>query len=141
MKEVAIWESGTYRGRSAFGHKDPDVLPLQPDSWLSDVLHKMAPGDNSSLDADTHEIEEDSGRAALDHPFLGMPQVKAMCEPVLLTWCPVDPSIEPTAHDYHHIVWYPGMRVVQRRKQAYLDSHPHIRALSDLHLQSGKVSD
>ena len=40
----------------------------------------------------------------------------------------VDSTIEPTAHNYEHIVWYPGIQVVQRRKQAYLDSHPHIRA-------------
>lgn len=43
----------------------------------------------------------------------------------------VDPTIKASAHDYHNIVWYPGMEVVERRKQAYLESHPQIRAHSD----------
>jgi hypothetical protein len=76
MSEVYL--SGTYRRRSDSStflrHKDsdPDVPLLQPDSWLSDVLHKMAPGDQSSLEVDTREIEEDLRTAARDHPFLGM---------------------------------------------------------------------
>jgi hypothetical protein len=49
-------------------------------------------------------------------------------ECVIITLIPVDSSIEPTAYEYENIVWYPGMEVVERRKQAYLDSHPHIRA-------------
>ena len=51
---------------------DPDALTLQSDSWLYDMLHKMAPGDDqSSLKADEREIEDDLMRAARDHPFLG----------------------------------------------------------------------
>ena len=42
----------------------------------------------------------------------------------------VDSSIDPTAYHYHTIPWYPGIEVVERRKQAYLDSHPNIRASS-----------
>jgi len=69
--------SGTYRSRgSAARRKRLDAPSLQPDSWLSDVLHKMAPGDSqSSLEADAREIEEDLRMAAHDHPFLGMCEV------------------------------------------------------------------
>ena len=56
-----------------------------------------------------------------------------MCELATLYECVitlilVDASIEPTAYEYENFVWYPGMGVVERRKQAYLDSHPNIRA-------------
>jgi hypothetical protein len=63
--------SGTYQppGRQ----RNPDVLTLQSDSWLYDVLHKMAPGDDqSSLKADEREIEDDLMRATHNHPFLGV---------------------------------------------------------------------
>jgi hypothetical protein len=55
-------------------------------------------------------------------------KVATLYECVLITSILVDSSIEPTAYEYENIFWYPGMDVVERRKQAYLDSHPHIRA-------------
>jgi hypothetical protein len=66
--------SGTHRGRSIFGHQDRNTPPppLQPDPWLSDVLLKLAPGDQSSVEADAREIQQDLKKAARDHPFLGM---------------------------------------------------------------------
>jgi hypothetical protein len=50
----------------------------------------------------------------------------------------VNSGIEPTASDYENIIWYPGIKVVQRRKQAYLDSHPNITAHDD-QLQSNRA--
>jgi hypothetical protein len=55
-------------------------------------------------------------------------EVATLFECVIITSILVDASIEPTAHEYENIVWYPGMGVVERRGRAYLDSHPHIRA-------------
>ena len=52
----------------------------------------------------------------------------------------VDSAIEPTPYNYENIVWYPGIDVVERRKQAYLDSHPSIRAHSDALLQSSSIT-
>ncbi|KAF5378095.1 hypothetical protein D9615_007609 [Tricholomella constricta] len=112
-------DSGTYH--PSFSHKSRDALTLEPNSWLSDVLLKMAPCDSqSALEADTCEIEADLKAAARDLPFF------------------VDPTIKPTAYNYENVVWYPGMGVVERRKQAYLDRHPNIRAHSEL-LQSNSV--
>jgi len=42
----------------------------------------------------------------------------------------VDPNREADARHYENIVWYPGKVAVERRKQAYLDAHPQIRAHS-----------
>ena len=66
--------SGTHGGRSTIGHQDCDAppLPLPSDPWLSDVLLKLAPGDQSSVEADAHEIQQDMKKAARDHPFLSM---------------------------------------------------------------------
>jgi hypothetical protein len=63
--------SGTHRGRSN-QDRDASPPPLQPDPWLSDVLLKLAPGDQFSIEADTHEIQQDLKKAARDHPFLGV---------------------------------------------------------------------
>jgi hypothetical protein len=136
-KESDMDMSGTYQPGGS-GQKKHALL-LQPDSWLSDVLLKMAPGDNqSSLEADAHEIEEDLRKAARDHPFLGMCEV-IVCKSMLMTPNPVDSTIEPTAHNYDQILWYPGMQLVERRKHAYLDSHPNIRAHSNLGMQSNSA--
>jgi hypothetical protein len=124
--------SGTYQpGGSTLGRqKKLDALSLQPDSWLYDVLHKVVPGNSqTSLEAEVHEIEEDLRRAARDPPFLGACEENRY-ESVLMTSNLVDSTIEPTTHNYEHVLWYPGMKVVERRKQAYLDSHPQIRAYS-----------
>jgi len=66
-------DSGTYQTpHSAIRcQRNPDALALQPDSWLYDMLHQMAPGDKQSLEADECEIKNDLMRAAHDHPFLG----------------------------------------------------------------------
>jgi hypothetical protein len=130
--------NGTYQpDKSTVGQKRPLLLP--DDSRLSNA--KIALGDSQfSIDVDSHEIEEDLKVAARNHPFFGMCEV-IVFESVLLTLILVDPTIEPTAHDYHNIVWYPGIKVVQRRKQAYLDSHPQIRAHSNQLMQNNSDSD
>ena len=43
----------------------------------------------------------------------------------------VDPNVKASASHYENIVWYPGKAIVERRKQAYFDAHPEIRAHSD----------
>jgi len=43
----------------------------------------------------------------------------------------VDPNIQADPCRYEDIAWYPGKAAVERRKQAYLDAHPEIRAHSD----------
>ena len=131
-------DNGTYQlFKSTVGHQRPLLLPHN--SRLSNP--KIALGDDSfPTDADTCEIKEDLRVAACNHPFFGMCKVTVF-ESALLTLILVDPTIEPTAHDYHNIVWYPGIKVVQRRKQAYFDSHPQIRAHSDQVMQSNNDSD
>lgn len=58
------------------GKGTSDTLSLQPNDWLSDVVFKMAPPENqSSLEADIHEIEKDLRQAASHHPFLGACEV------------------------------------------------------------------
>ena len=42
----------------------------------------------------------------------------------------VDPTVKASARHYEEITWYPGSAIVDRRKQAYLDAHPQIRAHS-----------
>ena len=54
-----------------------------------------------------------------------------MSQDIFLTEIVVDSTIEPTFNYYDTLPWYPGKGVVDRRKQAYLDSHPNIRAHSD----------
>ena len=46
-----------------------------------------------------------------------------------LTSIIVDPNIKASARHYENIPWYPGKAIVERRKQAYFDAHPQIRAL------------
>lgn len=59
-------------GSATRRQRNPDALALQSNSWLYDVLHKMAPGDDqSSLKADEREIEDDLMTAARHLPFLG----------------------------------------------------------------------
>jgi hypothetical protein len=36
-----------------------------------------------------------------------------------------------SARHYENLTWYPGWAIVDRRKQAYFDAHPQIRAHSD----------
>jgi hypothetical protein len=48
----------------------------------------------------------------------------------LLTSIIMDPNGKADARHYENIVWYPGRAIVERRKQAYLDAHPQIRAHS-----------
>jgi hypothetical protein len=38
--------------------------------------------------------------------------------------------VKASARHYENIPWYPGRAIVERRKQAYLDAHPQIRAHS-----------
>jgi hypothetical protein len=45
-------------------------MTLLPDSWLSNVLLKIAPGD--SIEADAREIDEDLRGVARNYPFLGV---------------------------------------------------------------------
>jgi hypothetical protein len=131
-------DNGTYQpGKSTVGHKRPLLLPH--DSRLSNA--KIPLGDSQfSIEADAPEIEDDLKVAARNHPFFGMCEVTVF-ESVLLTLVLVDSTIEPTAHDYHNIVWHPGIKVVQRRKQAYLDSHPQIRAHINQLTQNNSDSD
>ena len=68
---------------SSSKHQAWDIFSLGHDSWLSDVLFKMAPGNESSLANDLHEIQEDIRQAERDHPFLGMRDVN-IYEPVLM---------------------------------------------------------
>ena len=42
----------------------------------------------------------------------------------------VDPNVKASARHYENITWYPGKAIVERRKQAYFDAHPQIRAHS-----------
>jgi hypothetical protein len=42
----------------------------------------------------------------------------------------VDPNGKADANHYQNIVWYPGKAAVERKKQAYLEAHPQIRAHS-----------
>jgi hypothetical protein len=62
-------DSGAYQ-RSTI-HDNSEAPSLSPDSWLSNVVYKIAPGDSqSSIKADIREIEEDL-RIAGSHPYLG----------------------------------------------------------------------
>jgi hypothetical protein len=76
--------SATYHPRLTPGHQPPDVLSLQSNAWLSDMLLNVAPGNQSSLDTDTQEIEEDLRTAALTLPFFGGCVLHG-CESVLMT--------------------------------------------------------
>jgi hypothetical protein len=58
--------------------------------------------------------------------------VATLHERVITTSILGDSSIESTTYEYENIVWYPGMEVAERSKQAYLDSHPHIQAHKSL---------
>jgi len=69
-------------------------------------------GSRLSLDREAQELEEDMKKAARTLPFF------------------VDPNREADPGHYENIVWYPGKAAVERRKQAYLDAHPQIRAHS-----------
>ena len=126
--------SGTYQpSRRLLCREQLDALSQGPNAWLSDVLFKMAPDNSrSSLEDDAHEIEEDLKIASRHYPFLGMCELDSPGI-VLTTLNLVNSEIEPTASDYENILWYPGIEVVQRRKQAYLDSHPNITAHRGIH--------
>ncbi|KAF8722358.1 hypothetical protein AX14_009863 [Amanita brunnescens Koide BX004] len=68
--------------------------------------------DGSQLlrDSEARELEQDMKEAARALTFF------------------LDPNGKVDARHYEHILWYPGMAIVERRKQAYLDAHPQIRA-------------
>jgi len=70
-------------------------------------------GSQLLLDSEAREFEEDMKTAALTLPFF------------------VDPNVKASARHYENITWYPGRAIVDRRKQAYFDAHPQIRAHSD----------
>ena len=65
-------DSGNENGDADQG-PGPITLSQQSDSWLSNVLLKIAPGNSqSSIDADAREIDEDLRKAACRYPFLGV---------------------------------------------------------------------
>lgn len=43
----------------------------------------------------------------------------------------VDLTQMASPYQYKNIFWYPGRKAVERRKQAYFNEHPQIRAHSD----------
>lgn len=43
----------------------------------------------------------------------------------------MDPNGQADPWHYETIPWYPGLEIVERRKQEYIHAHPQIRAHSD----------
>jgi hypothetical protein len=66
-------DRGPHRSISVLGQPNPMTLSQQPNSFLSNVLLKIASGDSqSSIEADAREIDEDLRGVARDYPFLGV---------------------------------------------------------------------
>jgi hypothetical protein len=38
---------------------------------------------------------------------------------------------DPRKAQYHSMMWYPGLDIMERRKREYMDTHPNIRAHSE----------
>ena len=60
---------------------------------------------------------------------------------MLIMFTLVDPSQKASRWRYEQIEWYPGRAAMERKKQAYLNENPQIRAHSDQVLSDTYESD
>ncbi|EDR03264.1 uncharacterized protein LACBIDRAFT_307506 [Laccaria bicolor S238N-H82] len=111
-------DPGSGRRRSG-SHVTSDACPREGRAWPTSHLPELyadviePDGSQLLLDSEARELEEDMKKASRTLPFF------------------VDPNVKVPADYYEEITWYPGSAIVERRKQAYLDAHPQIRAHSD----------
>jgi hypothetical protein len=79
-------------------------------------------------------------KAARTLPFFRKYSTCNICN-YLLTSITVDPNGNTDPYYYETLPWYAGIGIVERRKRAYFDAHPEIRAHSDQLLPDDYDSD
>jgi hypothetical protein len=77
---------------------------------------------------EAQELEEDLKLAKRVAPFFCKFVVSPMLPQLIFIFEVEDPDVRN--YQYHEMMWYPGVSIMERRKREYMDAHPNIRARS-----------